>query len=79
MLTLAVDGLKIRGLRESQGLSRRECCQMASISHKTLRNVEDGLDARPNTIRAIAGVLEVDPKLLASVRGGLSVLSKRVA
>ena len=68
-MLLAVDGLKVKTIRSTLGMSRRECCEKAGISEKTLQKIERGCNARPRTVRNVAKVLGIDPKALAKPLG----------
>jgi transcriptional regulator with XRE-family HTH domain len=57
-----VDADKLKALREHNVLSQRELARLAGITHTTLWRLENGhREARPETIRKLAIVLEVEP------------------
>ncbi len=56
---------KLKRLREDQVLSQRELARMAGLAQGTVWRLENGFpEARPSTIRKIAGVLGVEPREL---------------
>lgn len=55
---------KLRNLREEKVLSQRELARMAGLTHTTVWRLEHGYEARPGTIRKVAGVLGVEPREL---------------
>ena len=56
---------KMKTLREEKVLSQRELARMAGLTQMTVWRLENGYrDARPGTIRKLAGVLGVEPKEL---------------
>jgi transcriptional regulator with XRE-family HTH domain len=60
-----VDVTKMKALREEKVLSQRELASMAGLTQMTVWRIENGYrDARPQTIRKLAGVLGVEPKEL---------------
>jgi ribosome-binding protein aMBF1 (putative translation factor) len=64
---LVVFGEKVRAAREALGLSQPKLAAQVNIHPRTLRMVEKGRDAHPNTLRPIAEALklEVPERLLA--------------
>ena len=60
---------KLKRLREEKVLSQRELARMAQLTHTTVWRIEHGHQARPGTIRKVAGVLGVEPKELLLRRG----------
>ena len=61
---MEVDVDKLKRLREEKVLSQRELARMARLTHTTVWRIEHGHQARPGTIRKVAGVLGVEPKEL---------------
>ncbi len=62
---MQVDVRKLKNLREEQVLSQRELARMAGLTPATVWRLENGYkEARPQTIRKIAGVLGVESKEL---------------
>ncbi len=62
---MEVDVAKLKRLREEKVLSQRELARMAGLAQGTVWRLENGFkEARPQTIRKIAGVLEVEPREL---------------
>jgi transcriptional regulator with XRE-family HTH domain len=62
---MEVDVTKMKALREERVLSQRELASMAGLTQMTVWRLENGYrDARPGTIRKLAGVLGVEPKEL---------------
>jgi transcriptional regulator with XRE-family HTH domain len=62
---MEVDVQKLKALREEKVLSQRELARMAGLTQMTVWRIENGYrDARPQTIRKLAGVLGVEPKEL---------------
>jgi transcriptional regulator with XRE-family HTH domain len=62
---MEVDVTKMKALREEKVLSQRELASMAGLTQMTVWRIENGYrDARPQTIRKLAGVLGVEPKEL---------------
>jgi transcriptional regulator with XRE-family HTH domain len=60
-----VDVTRMKALREEKVLSQRELASMAGLTQMTVWRIENGYrDARPQTIRKLAGVLGVEPKEL---------------
>jgi len=55
---------KLINLREEKVLSQRELARMAGLTHTTVWRLEHGSEARPGTIRKVAGVLGVEPREL---------------
>jgi ribosome-binding protein aMBF1 (putative translation factor) len=64
---LVAFGEKVRAAREALGLSQPKLAAQVNIHPRTLRMVEKGRDAHPNTLRPIAEALklEVPEHLLA--------------
>ena len=60
------DGARIRERRRRKGLTVRALAERAGIAEKTLRRLERNSveTPHPETIRAVAGALEVDPESL---------------
>ena len=53
----------MKALRQERVLSQRELATMAGLTQMTVWRPENGYrDARPGTIRKLAGVLGVEPK-----------------
>jgi transcriptional regulator with XRE-family HTH domain len=62
---MEVDVTKMKALREERVLSQRELASMAGLTQMTVWRLENGYrDARPGTIRKLAGALGVEPKEL---------------
>ena len=62
---MEVDVQKLRRMREERVLSQRELARMANLAHGTVWRIENGFsDVHPQTIRMLAGVLDVEPKEL---------------
>lgn len=62
---MEVDVAKLKRLREERVLSQRELARMAGLTHATVWRLENGFEqARPLTIRKLAGVLGVEPREL---------------
>ncbi len=62
---MEVDVAKLKRLREEKVLSQRELARMAGLAQGTIWRLENGFkEARPLTIRKIAGVLGVEPREL---------------
>ena len=56
---------KLKALREERVLSQRDLASMAGLTQMTVWRIENGYrDARPGTIRKLAGALGVEPKEL---------------
>lgn len=54
--------MKLKRLREERVLSQRELARISGLTHATVWRLENGsTEARPATIRKLAGVLEVEP------------------
>lgn len=68
---MLVDGVRVRGIRESLGIDEVECARRAGISLKTLREMESSNHHRPSTVRKVARVLGVDVRTLALRKGSL--------
>ena len=67
---MEVDVAKLKRLREERVLSQRELARMAELSQGTVWRLENGfLEAHPQTIRNIAGVLGVEPRELVKQEG----------
>jgi transcriptional regulator with XRE-family HTH domain len=65
-----VDVTKMKTLREEKVLSQRELARMAGLTQMTVWRLENGhRDARPATIRKLAGVLGVEPRELIKREG----------
>jgi transcriptional regulator with XRE-family HTH domain len=66
---MEVDVPKMKALREENVLSQRELASMAGLTQMTVWRLENGYrDARPGTIRKIAGVLGVKPRELLKAK-----------
>jgi transcriptional regulator with XRE-family HTH domain len=66
---MEVDVTKMKALREERVLSQRELALMAGLTQMTVWRLENGYrDARPGTIRKLAGALGVEPKELVKRR-----------
>jgi transcriptional regulator with XRE-family HTH domain len=66
MVCLAMDGERVRSLREQRGMSQRELAEASSVSKKTLANAELGKTyAFPETARKIGAALDVNPRTFA--------------
>jgi transcriptional regulator with XRE-family HTH domain len=62
---MEVDVTKLKALREERVLSQRDLASMAGLTQMTVWRIENGYrDARPGTIRKLAGALGVEPKEL---------------
>jgi transcriptional regulator with XRE-family HTH domain len=62
---MEVDVTKLKALREERVLSQRDLASMAGLTQMTVWRIENGYrDARPRTIRKLAGALGVEPKEL---------------
>ena len=61
---MEVDVDRLINLREERVLSQRELARMAGLTHTTVWRLEHGREARPGTIRKVAGVLGVEPREL---------------
>ena len=62
---MEVNGERLRRLREERVFSQRELARLAGLTHVTVWRLENGYaEARPATIRKLAGVLGVEPKEL---------------
>jgi len=58
---LAMNGQRVRSLREEKGLTKRCLAALAGISEVTARKVERGQPVRLSTGRAVAEALGVEP------------------
>jgi transcriptional regulator with XRE-family HTH domain len=65
---MEVDVRELKRLREDRVLSQRELARMANLAYGTVWRIENGHQARPGTIRKLAGVLGVEHKVL--LKGG---------
>ena len=64
-----VDVSRMKALRQERVLSQRELARMAGLTQMTVWRLENGYrDARPGTIRKLAGALGVEPKELVKRR-----------
>jgi transcriptional regulator with XRE-family HTH domain len=62
---MEVDVTKLKALRQERVLSQRDLASMAGLTQMTVWRIENGYrDARPGTIRKLAGALGVEPKEL---------------
>ncbi len=67
---MEADVSKMKALRQERVLSQRELARMAGLAQGTVWRLENGFpEARPSTIRKIAGVLGVEPRELVK-KGG---------
>ncbi len=66
---MEVDVDKLKRLREYKVLSQRDLARMAGLTHTTVWRLEHGHEARPGTIRKVAGVLGVEPRDLLKRAG----------
>lgn len=67
---MEIDATKLRRLREERVLSQRELAREARLAYGTVWRIENGhLNARPATIRKLAGALGVEPKELVGAGG----------
>jgi transcriptional regulator with XRE-family HTH domain len=65
-----VDVEKLRNLREDRVLSQRELARMAGLAQGTVWRLENGFpEARPSTIRKLAGALGTEPRELVRSEG----------
>jgi len=65
----AVDGERLRRLRQDQALSLRDLAQTTGVAFDTINKLELGRrQAQPRTIRKLAQALGVEPKKL--MKGG---------
>jgi transcriptional regulator with XRE-family HTH domain len=66
MVYLAMDGEQVRSLREQRGMSQRELAEAASVSKRTVTNVEAGkVYSQVSTARKIGAALDVNPRTFA--------------
>jgi len=66
----AVDGARLRRLRQERALSLRELGEMTGVAFDTINKLELGRrEAQPRTIRKLAGALGVAPKELMKGEG----------
>ena len=66
---MEVDVTKLMALRQESVLSQRKLARMAGLTQMTVWRIENGYrDARPGTIRKLAGALGVEPKELVKRR-----------
>lgn len=63
---MVADGCETETLRLSCWLTAEECAEAAGVCTDTLARMEKGLTVKPESVRAVAGVLGVDPRRLAS-------------
>ena len=68
--TVEVDVQKLKELRHHKVLSMRELEALSGVSYNTIWRLETGrtIEARPRSIRALAGALGVEPHQL--LKGG---------
>lgn len=60
-----VDVEKLKQLREDMVLSQRELARKAGLTHVTVWRLENGFkEAYPQTVRKLAAVLGVKPRVL---------------
>jgi len=52
--------MSVRKLRLEKGLSQEQLAEMAGISTRTLLRIERGANARPETLKCLAAVLETE-------------------
>ena len=61
---------RLKGLREEAVLSQRELARMANLAYGTVWRIENGFSVvHPATIRKLARVLGVEPKVLVKREG----------
>ena len=70
MPRMEVDVQKLKELRRHKVLSMRELEALSGVSYNTIWRLETGrtIEARPRSIRALAGALGVEPHQL--LKGG---------
>ena len=70
MPSMKVDVQKLKELRRHRVLSMRELEALSGVSYNTIWRLETGrtIEARPRSIRALAGALGVEPHQL--LKGG---------
>ena len=70
MPSMEVDVQKLKELRRHKVLSMRELEELSGVSYNTIWRLETGrtIEARPRSIRALAGALGVEPHQL--LKGG---------
>jgi transcriptional regulator with XRE-family HTH domain len=61
---VAMDGRKVRALREERGMSRRDLAGAAGLGESTVRKVEAGANVRLRTVRGLAATLGTRPQEL---------------
>jgi transcriptional regulator with XRE-family HTH domain len=61
---VAIDGRKVRALREERAMTRRELAEVAGLGESTVRNVEKGANVRVRTVRNVAAVFGMRPQEL---------------
>ena len=61
-MSMEVDALKLRDLREHQALSLRELSTLSGVNYNSIWRIEAGrTGAKPRTVRRLATALGVEP------------------
>jgi transcriptional regulator with XRE-family HTH domain len=63
-----MNGEKVRGLREEQGLSKKALANKAGVTQATIARAEDSRPMFPQTARLLGAALGVDARSLAKLR-----------
>jgi transcriptional regulator with XRE-family HTH domain len=66
----AMDGPKVRTLREERGMTLPEFAEVAGLGESTVRNVEKGANLRLRTVRNVAATFGMRPQELGRPVGG---------
>ena len=67
---IAVDGARLRRLRQERALSLRDLTSKSGVAYDTISKLETGKrEAQPRTLRKLAEVLGVEPKELMRGEG----------
>lgn len=62
---MAVDGVRLRRLRQERALSLRDLTRKSGVAYDTISKLETGKrEAQPRTLRKLAEALGVEPKEL---------------
>jgi transcriptional regulator with XRE-family HTH domain len=61
---VAMNGPKVRRLREERGMSRRELAEVAGVGESTVFNAERGRNVRLRTVRGLAATFGTRPQEL---------------
>ncbi len=70
-MSMEVDAVKLRELRERRALSLRELSELSGVNYNSIWRIEAGrTGAKPKTVRRLSEALGVEPHELLKGRNG---------